>query len=74
MSRRAYNNSPKALTDVMRASDLIDLLYRLGVTERRVFNKTGDWIIETLENTHSSSEIKDAEPQIQRIAARWPFE
>jgi hypothetical protein len=73
MSRRT-NNSPKALTDVMRVSDLIDLLYRLGVTERRMFNKTGDWVITTLENTHSSSEIKDAEPGILRIASHWPFE
>jgi hypothetical protein len=73
MSRRT-NNSPKALTDVMRTSDLIDLLFKLGVTERRMFNKTGDWVIIALENTHSSSEIKDAAPGLLRIAAHWPFE
>jgi hypothetical protein len=72
MSRRT-NSSPKALTDVMRTSDLIDLLFRLGVTHRRMFNKTGNWVIETLENTHSSSEISDAEPGLLRIAAYWPF-
>jgi hypothetical protein len=73
MSRRT-NNSPKALTDVMMASDLIDLLYRLGVTDRRMFNKTGSWILTTLENTHSVDEIKDSEPSLLRIASHWPFE
>lgn len=68
------NNTPKNLTDVMRVSDLIDLLYRLGVTERRLFNSTGGWIIETLENSASSCEINDAMPAIVRFAARWPFE
>jgi len=72
MSRRT-NNSPNTLTDVMRTSDLIDLLFRLGVARRRMFDKTGNWVIETLENTHSSSEIRDAVPGILRIASRWPF-
>jgi len=58
----------------MRTSTLIELLHKLGVTDRRVFSATSDWVLDTLLNTHSSVEIKDAEPQIQRIAARWPFE